>query len=269
MMRTFVALLLGLRALAATGPAAAADLSKIDRHIAREPAYRSKAPRYCLLVFGPEAKTCVWLVQDGDTLYVDRNGNGDLTEPGEMVLAEKQEGAEEGAYTFKIGDLRDGPRLHKGVLVLVRRADPQAEQNPFMKALLAKNPKARGYAVVAEVDMPGWRGTGVGGRVLQQASPTDATGALQFAETAQEASILHFGGPWQVLLRGREELMVGRQTDVILGVGTAGVGPGTTTWLEYDGIIPTEVHPTLEITIPGKQAGDPPLRERYELKQRC
>ncbi len=34
-----------------------------------------------------------WLVRDGDTLYVDRNGNGDLTEPGEKVAAEKWPGA--------------------------------------------------------------------------------------------------------------------------------------------------------------------------------
>jgi hypothetical protein len=61
----------------------AVDLSKIDRTIAKEPAYRTATQRYCLLIFGPEAKTRVWLVMDGDDLYVDRNGNGDLTEPGE------------------------------------------------------------------------------------------------------------------------------------------------------------------------------------------
>src|SRR5262249_50065817 len=58
-----------------------ADLTKIDRTIAKEPAYKSR-PKYCLLVFGPEAKTRVWLVLDGDRLYVDRNGNGDLTDDG-------------------------------------------------------------------------------------------------------------------------------------------------------------------------------------------
>jgi hypothetical protein len=63
-----------------------ADLTKIDRTIAKEPAYESK-PQYCLLVFGPEAKTRVWLVRDGDVLYVDRNGNGDLTEDGERVIS--------------------------------------------------------------------------------------------------------------------------------------------------------------------------------------
>src|ERR671937_529448 len=64
--------------------AAAADLTQVDRAIQKEPAYQGQ-PKYCLLVFGPEAKTRVWLVLDGDTLYVDRNGNGDLTEKDEKV----------------------------------------------------------------------------------------------------------------------------------------------------------------------------------------
>src|SRR5438067_1165710 len=76
--------LYGLVLLLCPAVASAADLSKIDRSITREPAYKGK-PKYCLLVFGPEAKTKVWLVLDGDTLYVDRNGNGDLTENGERV----------------------------------------------------------------------------------------------------------------------------------------------------------------------------------------
>ena len=72
-------------------PLTAADLTQIDRKITREPTYRSK-PKYCLLVFGPEAKVRVWLVLDGDTLYVDRNGNGDLTEAGERVTGGKGDG---------------------------------------------------------------------------------------------------------------------------------------------------------------------------------
>src|SRR5437660_6187591 len=66
-------------------PASAADRARVDRSIAREPAYQSKAPRYCLLVFGPEARTRVWLVMDGDTVYVDRDGSGDLTQKGKAV----------------------------------------------------------------------------------------------------------------------------------------------------------------------------------------
>ena len=62
--------------------AQAADLAKIERKIAKEPAYQTKTPKYCLLVFGLDAKMRVWLVQDGDSLYVDRDGNGDLTGDG-------------------------------------------------------------------------------------------------------------------------------------------------------------------------------------------
>jgi hypothetical protein len=45
--------------------AQAADLSKVDRSIGKEPAYQAK-PKYCLVVFGPEARARVWLVVDGD-----------------------------------------------------------------------------------------------------------------------------------------------------------------------------------------------------------
>src|SRR5262249_25193331 len=75
--------------LAAAWPVGAADQNKIDAPLTREPAYQSGAPRYCLLVFGPEAKTRVWVVVDGDNVYVDRNGNGDLTEAGEKLSLSK------------------------------------------------------------------------------------------------------------------------------------------------------------------------------------
>ena len=69
--------------------ALAADLTKIDRTIAKEPTYQSKTPKYGLLVFGPEAKSRVWVVLDGDFLYVDRNCNGDLTEKGERLVIKR------------------------------------------------------------------------------------------------------------------------------------------------------------------------------------
>src|SRR5437867_3907462 len=145
-----------------SGPTSAADLAKVDRAIGKEPAYKSK-PKYCLLVFGPEMKTRVWLVQDGDILYVDRNGSGDLTEPGKKIAAEKKEGAEENEYTFKIGEIRDGGLVHKDLQVFVSKLDNIANQDELAKAFSAKNPKAPGYYVALEMQMPGWKGTGVGG----------------------------------------------------------------------------------------------------------
>src|SRR5262245_56037585 len=93
--------------------AAAGDLRDIERKIVKEPQYKTK-PRYCLLVFGPEAKTRVWLVVDGDALYVDRNSNGDLTEDGEKVAAKKADAfADSKDFEFEAGDLRDGKVMHK------------------------------------------------------------------------------------------------------------------------------------------------------------
>jgi hypothetical protein len=47
--------------LFAAGPAAALDLNKLDRRIAKEPTYQSK-PLYGLALIGPSAETRVWMV---------------------------------------------------------------------------------------------------------------------------------------------------------------------------------------------------------------
>jgi hypothetical protein len=247
---------------------AAVDLTTIERKIVKEPAYRSK-PRYCLLVLGPEAKTRVWLVQDGDALYVDRNGNGDLAEANEKVKAEKSEDAEEGVYTFKAGDLRDGDRLHKQLSLHVMKIDHLAQSEDAVKVLLKKNPKARGYYLFLEVEMPGRKGTATAGRVQQRSFLVDSTGVLQFSERPQDAPILHFGGPWQITLFGRQQLTIDRETDVVLGVGSPGLGVGSFIWIDYENIVPADKYPTLDVVYPSKRAGDEPLREHFELKHRC
>src|SRR5438477_8264550 len=86
----------------ALGAAPAADLAKADRTLRKEPAYRGK-PQYCLLVFGPGARETAWLVLDlvsepwdargeRDALYVDRDGSGDLTQPGKRVAVTMRSG---------------------------------------------------------------------------------------------------------------------------------------------------------------------------------
>jgi hypothetical protein len=270
-MRPFGMLLCGLAVVGTAGPAAAADLSKIDRRISKEPAYRSKAPRYCLLVFGPEAQTRVWLVQDGDTLYVDRNGNGDLTEDGERVITKGgAANTAEGVFEFEAGEIRDGERSHKNLVVSVMKLDHLAPDYPQVKQLLSKNPRARGYFLGVEVVMPGWKGAGVGGRVQHFVDPIDLSGLFQFAERPKEAPIIHLGGPWQAtLFRPRQRLTVGRVGDLVLSVGTPGLGAGTSACIGYEGVIPEKVYPTVEITYPPRGKGATPIKERYELKGRC
>jgi len=147
-------------------PASAADLTRIDRTIVKEPAYTS-SPKYCLLVFGADVKTRVWLVHDGDTLYVDRNGNGDLTETGEKVTAKKNKyvAADEGVYDFEAGDIGDGRLVHKALRCYVGKLEHAADYFDDVRALLSRNPQARGYYITCDVEMPGRTGIGIEGQL--------------------------------------------------------------------------------------------------------
>ena len=100
--------------------------------------------------FGPEGKDRVWLAWDGDTLYCDRNGNGDLTDPGEKVAAKMPKPGipqEEGSFDFELGDLTIGGRTHKNVGVSIRRLSyyqrSAVAKRPDVKAALAKDPSPR------------------------------------------------------------------------------------------------------------------------------
>jgi hypothetical protein len=255
--------------LSVSSVASGTDLSQIPRAIAREPAYRTK-PHYCLVVFGPEAKTRVWLVQDGDILYVDHDGDGDLTKPGNKVHAEnRDEGSDDGVHTFKIGEIHDGRRIHKELSLYIRNIDHLRQLNDAVKAFLARNPHGRGYRLSAEIDMPGWKGATPGGRILQYTSYTDTSHVFQFGDRPQNAPIVHFAGPWQITLFGGHRLTLGRQCDVVLGVGTPGLGPATTTYIDYEGVIPENAYPTLDITYPATTPGKTSPTEHYTLKRRC
>src|ERR1700730_3033080 len=116
-------------------PLSAADLTQIDRKIAKEPAYKSK-PKYSLLAFGPEAQTRIWLVLDGDTLYVDRNGTGDLTEEEEKVPDETRTGSEEAGYQFDAGEIRAEGRTHR-LSVSVSKLGRLAASDEVAKEFLA------------------------------------------------------------------------------------------------------------------------------------
>jgi hypothetical protein len=246
------------------------DLSRIDRALRKELAYQTK-PKYCLLVFGPEAKTRVWLVLDGGRLYMDRNGNGDLTEAGERVDAMKGDGTspEDGVFYFEAGDIPDGTLTHKNLRLSVMKLDYLAQRDDAVKGLLAKEPQFRGYTLGVDVALPGWKGAGLGGRVEQAVFFRDVHGFLRFADKPQDAPVVHFGGPWQVTLFERPEVLTGREADIYLAVGTPGRGPGTSAYVNYEGVIPPTAYPKVQISYPPKVAGEPPLRELYELKQRC
>ncbi len=253
----------------------AADPPKLDWRIGKQPKYAGK-PVYALLVFGPDANDRVWLARDGDTLYVDRNGNGDLTDPGEAVARTKpRKGREdEDGRTFDIGDITVGGKTHKGLTVyaspLADYANSEAGKLPSVKAALEKNAKAAVYSLRCEVDAPGVKGGGTGGRLDMAAGWLDLNGVLQFADTPADAPVVHFGGPLEITFYGELPTMrVGRGTEFVLVVGTPGVGPGTLAMLLYEDCIPKDAYPKAEVTFAPKKPGDKPVKELFELKERC
>src|SRR5262249_30054469 len=153
---------------------------QIDRTIAKEPAYRTSDPRYGLLVFGPDGKDRVWLVSDGDVLYVDRNGSGDLTDPADKVAAEARPGVDPEVMgrTFEVGDIKIGGRVHKNLRVVSMSLGLLAvvDSRHDLKPILAADPKAMAMILRIDVQLP--RRIGAADRVTFDVGHYDAAGAL-------------------------------------------------------------------------------------------
>jgi hypothetical protein len=222
----------------------AADLAKIDRIIKKEPAYQSK-PHYCLLVFGPEAKTRVWLVLDGDTLYVDRNGNGDLTEAGERVRLAKRD---------------QDPAPFEETTITTPEGQHQFQVHLFGWFNLKDGREGR----VEPSLSVSWLGQQRYGAWGDEQSP------LVFAPRPQEAPVVHVGGPLQMGFEVRSPLR--KQGDQVYelsaGVGSKGLGQGSFAHLQYN-VIPKDDHPVAVLEFPTKAGGGPTARAEMVLDQRC
>lgn len=140
----------------------AIDLTKIDRSVAKEPEY-SESPRYCLLVFGKTAEARVWLVQDGQTIYVDRNGDGDLTGADEAIDGKTTKYAMSSTQ-FGVGTIRPrGGRSYDKLYVT-----------------------SSSVSATVSLEVIG-KGT--------QRSYSGTSPLLKFAKSAKDAPIIHFDGP--------------------------------------------------------------------------
>ena len=91
------------------------------------------------------------------------------------------------------------------------------------------------------------------------------------APATPAAPVLRPDGPLQVTLYGPEKpkLTLGRGNDLVLVVGAPGHGPGSLTQVLYDDTIPKEAHPKVEVLWPAAKPGEKPIKELYELKERC
>jgi len=247
--------------------AQAADLAKIERKIAKEPAYQTNTPKYCLLVFGLEVKTRVWLVQDGDTLYVDRNGNGDLTEAGKRVTIKEHSDSDR---SFEAGDLTIDGLTHTGLIVMQMKASPESVGNDQEWERVKKSgpePWTWWVRITAERAADDKRALP---KKIGYVINGDGAGMLLFAGKPQDAPIIHLNGPFTLALQDRKQrLIAGDQTMLQIGVGPQGVGPGTFAFVLHPNTIPNDVYPVAEINFPAKSPRQKPIKRKYTLKQRC
>ena len=211
----------------------ATDLNKTDRTIPAEPAYRDAVRGYCLVVFGAEAKTRVWLVRDGDVMHVHDSPDG--KGPGRWRQVTKT-GTE-----WKLGDIwEDGGLIrHRG---------------------LTYNPQ--GWGPAYEYEMLLWVRVGD----WKQFAGHDQRGTLKFAATPGEAPIVHFNGPLTLdLHQTQKPLRSDRKVRLSAIVGTPGVGPGTFALFDLD-TYPANKWPTALIEYPAKDGG-PPIMAKITLHE--
>jgi len=258
---------------------AATDLDKIDRTIGKEPTYRSKQPLYCLLVFGPKATLRVWLVADGDDLYVDRNGNGDLTEVGERVTFAKYRASDLDAFEdwreADAGHIIEGKMKHEDLRITQERVRPNLTPKERSEEVLKQTVAASGNRTVFSLRItlenrprPG-DPIRVAGRIIQSAG-MDGEGFLQFASDHKKAPIVHLRGPLQMGLYNPQRLNIGSdENELVTLVGTPGLGKGAFASISYYGLIGAGVAPAVEFDFPAIDPGKPLSRSRHMLEDRC
>jgi hypothetical protein len=255
--------------------------------LVKEPAYKSKTPKYAVLAFGPKAETRVWLVLDlaydplrekpgkNDSMCIDLNGNGDLTDPGERIPVD--------VITSTYFD---------------QFAKKQAEQHlPQFKAgdILIRNDKMKKYTELT-VDV-GWfvagqryRSVALNVNVPGRGTQSVSSPLLRFADKPADAPVIHFDGPLALRLNmstiwhhpvdytGKEEaappwyeeapLVRGEECELTAQIGTPGIGAGTFALMTAN-IPPSDIHPVAQVEFRHRDPAKPAIRVRVELTQRC
>lgn len=211
------------------------DLQNIDRTITREPAYQTTQPNYCLAVFGTNAQTRVWLVLDGDTLFIDRNGNLDLTEAGEKVKGkphpERKAETQFDAGTITAKGVPPNTRMEVIVVPDLTFVYCHTERQPWQRAVV------------------------------------DPAGYLAFGNRPQAAPVLHFQGPLTVGLRFDHKFKRhSSPEDLDIMVGTPGLGIGSFVRFGHEKVN-KDIRPIVEIDFPG--AAGRMIHVKTSLDKRC
>ena len=276
-------LVLGLTAMAifVAAPLRAADLAAIEKSIGKQPKYRDR-PRYCLLVFGAEAKIKVWIVEDGRTLFVDRNANGDLTDDGPPLEPTKVRnlGSVAGSaprwdFDYVLDEIKpeNGPAQTRFRLARWNYGDE--EDSYGLSVTLHDDNAAERKSTSGRPDAKSSAKSSVGSTAPEAAPASDGGipmyagwfGTL-WADSPAKASILHFGGPLEPRLLREKEFVVDsgvrRLSVCLLTPGLGDAGP--TRLSEYAIPIATPIHVRIDWPV---APGSAPLTTTHTLGEHC
>lgn len=214
-------------------------LDRVKRHIVNEPEYVS-SPRYVLLAFGSKAETEVWMVEDGRTLYLDKNANSDLTDDGPPLQPREER--------------QLGPRRWDFDYILDEFGPPNgSRQTSFRVARWNYDSESDGYGLSI---------------TLNGSTPMYAGWTTFWADSPQAARVIHFGGRLQpVLLRAKDFVLEPGLKRMSVAFINRGSGDGAHSRLSIRAV-PDHVIPEVQIDWPVAQ-GDPPLQTSHLLTERC
>jgi hypothetical protein len=229
------------------GAAEIPDLGKIQRRLAKEPAYKADQPLYGIYVFGPEARTRVWAIfdksrpdaPDYDVLYFDRNADGDLTAPGDRIAGKV---AGDGV-TFDVGSFTDPLTRQKHTELSITRHGGEAPRVMLRMKWCGKVVIQGGYA-------------------------PDVGPYTQFATTPAKAPVLWpaADGPLSFQFWQLKPLAVGQADDVRVFLGHRGHGRNTFCAVP-DTFLPATVPVLATLLYTDKDGKE--HRARAELRERC
>jgi hypothetical protein len=245
MLKLLLSAAAGLLALAPATADEPPDLSQVTPP-RQEPAYTSKQPLYGVVAFGPKAEKRLWLVLDEskpgggyDVLHIDRNADGDLTGPGERLVA----AADGEGRRFKIGDFTDPAT--------------GARHTDFGVRLWGEGPQ-----VMISLR---WRGSfKLGGGYPEDPEP----GYMRFAPRPADAPVVWlFGdGPFRFQRWTGGRLPVGGSEDLRLFLGQPGRGRSSFGATQEHILPPGE---TVRATLIYRDGMGREQRAVCELKERC
>lgn len=234
----------------------------------KEPTYQH-TPLYALVVFGVNKEHAMWMVLDGRTMYIDRNGNGDLTDPEDKLVMLPPDNE-----THKVGN--PGYHTHFDVcrssLLLKGHEKETIELFQWMRdeKYVPKSDAERQQKV--EQQKHGHERF----MFYRKKNGISAPFSLTMVRDKLDVHVLHLDGPLTFELKMGGQTLLQRGPggcDLAFHIGTPGRplsrwNRGTFCQLILEEV-PAPVHLLVEIEFPGKTAMAEPIVKQFALKERC